>query len=196
MDAGDQRRSAAVALLSLLQFVSPAAVGSAVNASGHAELEETRRFAHGLGALLVKRDPEHLTQELIKADRGARILIDTGRNGFGAPFAAVYAVRPKPGAPVSAPCTWEEVESGAVGPQSFTLRNLSQRLSPCCGKTAVAFGTSNALGTRDEIVFVAAFPAAHTLACLRIAGRVTATGARLATGWAYPSPGGACTAGR
>ena len=32
--------------------------------------------------------------------------------------------------------------------------------------------------------FVAAFPTAHSLACLRIADRVTATIARLATGWA------------
>jgi hypothetical protein len=34
------------------------------------------------------------------------------------------------------------------------------------------------------IVFVAAFPTAHMLARLRIAGRVAATVARLATGWA------------
>ena len=42
-------------------------------------------------------------------------------------FAAVYAVRPKPGAPVSAPCTWGEVASGAVGPRTFTLRTLPDR---------------------------------------------------------------------
>lgn len=96
---------------------------------GQADLALVWRFAHGLGALLVKRDPEHLTQEFIKVDRGARILVDTGRNGFGATFAAAYAVRPKPGAPVSAPCTWDEVESGAVGPRTFTLRNLDQRLA-------------------------------------------------------------------
>ena len=45
-------------------------------------------------ALLVERDPEHLTQEFIKADRGGRICVDTGRNGYGATFAAPYAVRP------------------------------------------------------------------------------------------------------
>ena len=56
--------------------------------------------------------------------------------------------------------------------------------SPWCGETAVAFGRSNTLGTRNDIVFVAAFPTAHTLARLRIAGRVAASVARLATGWA------------
>jgi bifunctional non-homologous end joining protein LigD len=79
--------------------------------------------------VLVKRHPEILTQEFLKAERGGRILVDTGRNGHGATFAAVYSVRPKPGAPVSAPCTWQELESGAVGPQTFTLQNLVARLA-------------------------------------------------------------------
>jgi bifunctional non-homologous end joining protein LigD len=86
------------------------------------------RFAHGAGAVLVKRHPELFTQEFIKADRGGRIFVDTGRNGQGATFAAVYAVRPKPGAPVSAPCTWAEIEGGRVGPRTFTLRTMRARL--------------------------------------------------------------------
>jgi bifunctional non-homologous end joining protein LigD len=77
--------------------------------------------------VLVKRDPRHLTQEFSKADRGGRILVDTGRNGYSATFAAAYAVRAKPGAPVSAPCTWEEVEQGTVAPRSFTVRTMRQR---------------------------------------------------------------------
>ena len=87
------------------------------------------RFGQGAGAVLVKRHPELLTQEFIKADRGGRIFIDTGRNAPGATFAAVYAVRPKAGAPVSAPCTWPEIERAAVGPQTFTLPNMAARLS-------------------------------------------------------------------
>ena len=55
---------------------------------------------------------------------------------------------------------------------------------PYCGETAIAFEEFDPLGTRDDVVFVAAFPTAHTLARLRIAGRVTAPVARLATGWA------------
>ena len=63
------------------------------------------------------------------ADRGGRILVDTGRNARGATFAAVYCVRARPGAPVSAPCTWEEIERGEVGPRSFTLRTMASRLA-------------------------------------------------------------------
>ena len=96
---------------------------------GQADFEPVRRFSQGAGAVLVKRHPALFTQEFIKADRGGRIFVDTGRNGYGATFAAVYAVRPKPGAPVSAPCTWAEIERGAVGPQTFTLRTISARLA-------------------------------------------------------------------
>ena len=96
---------------------------------GKAGFGEVWRFANAVGTVLVKRDPQHLTQEFSKADRGGRILIDTGRNGYSATFAAPYAVRAKPGAPVSAPCTWEELERGEVGPRTFTLRTMASRIA-------------------------------------------------------------------
>jgi bifunctional non-homologous end joining protein LigD len=95
---------------------------------GKADSEVVSHFAHAVGALLVTRDPEHLTQEFSKVDRGGRILVDTGRNGYGATFAAAYAVRAKPGAPVSAPCTWDELASGDVSPRTFTLRTMAARV--------------------------------------------------------------------
>jgi bifunctional non-homologous end joining protein LigD len=94
-----------------------------------AEFNDVAPFAHRVGRMLVQRDPEHLTQEFSKVDRGGRILVDTGRNEFSATFAAAYAVRPKRGAPVSAPCTWDEVERGDVGPQSFSLRTMAKRIA-------------------------------------------------------------------
>lgn len=100
----------------------------AVALDGSADLPTAARFADAVGTLLVRRDPAHLTQEFHKADRGGRILVDTGRNVYSATFAAAYAVRPKPSAPVSAPCTWQEVTSGAVSPRSFTLRTMDARI--------------------------------------------------------------------
>lgn len=90
---------------------------------------ESARFADRVGRLLVQRRPDLLTQEFAKVDRQGRILIDTGRNGYSATFAAAYAVRPRNGAPVSAPVTWDEIESGAVGPATFTLRNMGKRVA-------------------------------------------------------------------
>jgi bifunctional non-homologous end joining protein LigD len=95
---------------------------------GKARHDEVERFAGTLSRILIARDPANLTQEFSKADRRGRIYVDAGRNGYSATFAAVYAVRAKPGAPVSAPCTWEEIERGAVGPQTFRLRNMEARM--------------------------------------------------------------------
>ena len=101
----------------------------AVPLNGKSDFGEVARFAHTVGRVLVNRDPEHLTQEFHKVDRGGRILVDTGRNGYSATYAATYTVRARPGAPVSAPCTWEEVERGDVGPKTFTLRTMAQRIA-------------------------------------------------------------------
>ena len=93
-----------------------------------ADFGAVHRFANTVGTVLVSRDPNRLTQEFSKADRGGRILVDTGRNGYSATFAAPYAVRARPGAPISAPCTWEEVEKGEVHPQTFTIRTIADRV--------------------------------------------------------------------
>jgi bifunctional non-homologous end joining protein LigD len=85
-------------------------------------------FSHTVGVRLVSRDPQHLTQEFSKADRGGRIYVDTGRNGYSATFAAAYTVRAKPGAPVSAPCTWDEVQRGKMTPRTFTLKTMRKRI--------------------------------------------------------------------
>lgn len=135
-DEPDALRAAALALRDLLDalglrsFVKTSGSKGfhiVVALDGTAKTGEVARFAHEVGSVLVARHPEHLTQEFSKADRGGRILVDTGRNGYSATFAAAYAVRARRGAPVSAPCDWDEIERGTVGPQSFTLRTMTER---------------------------------------------------------------------
>ena len=101
----------------------------AVPLNGKSDAGEVSSFAGIVGQILVATHPRTLTQEFSKADRGGRIYVDTGRNHPPATFAVAYAVRPKPGAPVSAPCTWEEIEKGKVEPQSFTVRNMAARIA-------------------------------------------------------------------
>ena len=96
---------------------------------GKTNMGDVARFAQAIGTALVERHPDRLTQEFSKADRGTRIYVDTGRNGYSATFAAAYAVRAKPGAPVSAPCTWEEIARGDASPQAFTIRNMAERVA-------------------------------------------------------------------
>jgi bifunctional non-homologous end joining protein LigD len=91
--------------------------------------DDVSAFALRVAQVLVRRDPDSVTLEFSKAERGGRIYLDTGRNGYSATFAAAYAVRARAGAPVSAPCTWDEVEGGSVGPQTFTLRTMRDRVA-------------------------------------------------------------------
>jgi len=95
---------------------------------GKSTMDEVAGFANRVGRVFVSLAPEHLTQEFDKVDRKGRIYVDTGRNGYSATFAAAYTVRAKKGAPVSAPCTWDEIEKGKVGPATFTLRNMPARI--------------------------------------------------------------------
>jgi bifunctional non-homologous end joining protein LigD len=137
VDDAAMLRAAAIAVHNLLEELGlPSWVKTSgskgyhivVPLDGKTGMGEVEGFAHAVGALLVKRYPQNLTQEFHKVDRGNRILIDTGRNGWSATHAAAYAVRSKSGAPVSAPCTWEELRSGEVGPRTFTLKNMAERI--------------------------------------------------------------------
>ena len=137
-DALDTLRAAALRLRDLLDELGlPSWIktsGSkgfhiAIPLDGKSDFGVVARFAHGVGRVLVQRNPEILTQEFHKIDRGDRILVDTGSNGYSATYAATYTVRAQPGAPVSAPCTWQELERGDVGPRTFTLRTMAQRVA-------------------------------------------------------------------
>ena len=138
VDDPEMLRTATIALRDLLDELGLASwvktSGSkgfhvVVPLDGDAHMGEVSGFAHQVGQFLVQRDPDRWTQEFSKADRGRKILIDTGRNGYGATWAAPYTVRAKPGAPVSAPCTWQEIERGTVQPRSLTLRTMADRIA-------------------------------------------------------------------
>ncbi|HEY7170359.1 MAG TPA: non-homologous end-joining DNA ligase [Vicinamibacterales bacterium] len=131
-------RAAAIALRDLLEELGlPSWVKTTgskgfhivVPLDGGTAVDSVAGFAHRVGALFISRSPETLTAEFSKADRNGRIYVDTGRNGYSATFAAAYAVRARRGAPVSAPCSWEEIERGEVDPGTFTVRNMAARLA-------------------------------------------------------------------
>ena len=101
----------------------------AVPIDGKTPMGTVVRFANAVGAFFVTLAPNQLTQEFSKVDRRGRIYVDTGRNGFSATFAAAYTVRARPHAPVSAPCTWEEIERGEIKPDTFTIKNMPARVA-------------------------------------------------------------------
>jgi DNA primase len=62
-----------------------------------------------------------------KEERGERIFIDYNQNARDRTIASAYSVRPKPGAPVSAPLEWDELPH--VQPEDFTVATMPKRFA-------------------------------------------------------------------
>ena len=86
------------------------------------------RFAKALAMELASRHPALLTSEYRLANRPrGRVLVDYNQNAWGRTLASIYSVRPAPGATVSAPVTWDELEGGAaIG--DFRIDNVPDRV--------------------------------------------------------------------
>jgi bifunctional non-homologous end joining protein LigD len=74
-------------------------------------------------------DPELLTTDYEVAARGGRVLIDYAQNSRGRHTVAPYSVRPRRGAPVSAPVTWAELDEPGLRADRWTLRTIEERLA-------------------------------------------------------------------
>src|ERR687891_2418555 len=91
--------------------------------------DEVRAFVGAIGQAVRGVDPDRVTMEYQVSKRGDKVFIDHNMNRRGANISAVYCVRPEPGATVSTPLSWEEVEAGEVRPQDFTMANVHQRFA-------------------------------------------------------------------
>lgn len=90
--------------------------------------KEVWTIAKRIANELAREDPDLITAEYRIAKRPAgRVLVDYNQNAWGRTLASVYSVRPKPGATVSAPLTWEEVASG-IELESLTMDTVRERI--------------------------------------------------------------------
>jgi bifunctional non-homologous end joining protein LigD len=86
-------------------------------------------FAKALAVELARRHPKLLTAEYKVAKRPkGRVLVDYNQNAWGRTLASIYSVRPRPGATVSTPVTWTEVERG-VRIEDFRVDNVRARVA-------------------------------------------------------------------
>lgn len=91
--------------------------------------EEIKRWMVDFCARLVELGPDLVTTEYTIAERGGRVLLDWAQNSFGKSTVAPYSVRPRDGAPVSTPLSWQEVEAGGFAPGDFTMATMPERLA-------------------------------------------------------------------
>ena len=88
---------------------------------------DVRHAAIAFGRELERRLPGEVTTKWWKEERGERIFVDYNQNARDRTIASAYSVRPKPGAPVSAPVTWEELRD--VEPEDFTVATMPARFA-------------------------------------------------------------------
>lgn len=88
---------------------------------------DTRRFAEVVAGAIARTHPKLATTEWSKARRRG-VLIDSNQNAEGKTIASAYSVRPHPGAPVSTPLRWDEVNE-KLNPAVYTMPVVLDRVS-------------------------------------------------------------------
>ncbi|HYI81242.1 MAG TPA: DNA polymerase domain-containing protein [Thermoleophilaceae bacterium] len=88
---------------------------------------DVRHAAIAFGRELERRMPGEVTTKWWKEERGESIFVDYNQNARDRTIASPYSVRPKPGAPVSAPLLWDELPD--VQPEDFTIATMPARFA-------------------------------------------------------------------
>lgn len=88
---------------------------------------EVREFCSGVGRLIQRAYSEKVTLEPSKPKRKGKVFIDANQNSKGKTLVAPYSVRPYPGATVSAPLVWEELD-GEFYPEGFSIATMFDRV--------------------------------------------------------------------
>src|SRR6478735_5448365 len=93
------------------------------------EFHDTSAWVEQLSRAIGAMVPNLVSWEWAKAARKGRARLDYTQNTFIKTLVAPYSVRPAPGAPVSAPITWDELDDPGLRSNSFTIRNLVERVA-------------------------------------------------------------------
>lgn len=90
--------------------------------------DQARQFAQLVATLVHQRLPKTTSLERSPSKRQQRVYLDYLQNRRGQTMAAPYCVRPRPGATVSTPLDWDEVNT-KLNPASFTIKSIHDRLA-------------------------------------------------------------------
>lgn len=88
---------------------------------------DIRHAAIAVGRELERRRPNDVTTKWWKEERGEKIFVDYNQNARDRTIASAYSIRPREGAPVSAPLLWEDLPN--VEPRDFTVLTMPKRFA-------------------------------------------------------------------
>ncbi|HET6875120.1 MAG TPA: DNA polymerase ligase N-terminal domain-containing protein [Acidimicrobiales bacterium] len=91
--------------------------------------QETSAWVEKLSKAVGATVPDLVSWAWQKSGRGGRARLDYTQNAINKTLVAAYSTRPAPGAPVSAPITWGELDDPDLRSDRWTVRTLPGRLA-------------------------------------------------------------------
>jgi bifunctional non-homologous end joining protein LigD len=88
-----------------------------------------RHWVEEVGRAIDQAAPGRVSWEWSVAKRTGRIRIDYTQNIINKTLAAPYSLRPAPGAPVSTPITWEELDDPELRPDRWNITSIAARVA-------------------------------------------------------------------
>ncbi len=90
--------------------------------------DDTRDWVERLSRAIGSTVPDLVSWEWVKRARRGRARLDYTQNAVNKTLVAPYSPRPAPGAPVSAPITWQELDDPTLRPDRWTIRDVLDRI--------------------------------------------------------------------
>jgi len=90
-----------------------------------ADWDTAKNFAQRIALGMAADSPQRYVGKMTKSLRAGKIFIDYFRNSREATSVAPYSTRARPGAPISAPVSWERL-GRTTGANAFTVLNLKK----------------------------------------------------------------------
>ncbi|MCB0998222.1 MAG: hypothetical protein KDB40_02910 [Acidimicrobiales bacterium] len=93
------------------------------------EFDDTRSWVERLSRAIGDTVPELVSWEWRTAERGGLARLDFTQNAINKTLVAPFSVRPRPGAPVSVPIRWDELDDPDLRTDRWTIRDIGRRLA-------------------------------------------------------------------
>ncbi|MGV3759563.1 MAG: DNA polymerase ligase N-terminal domain-containing protein [Actinomycetota bacterium] len=91
--------------------------------------DDTRAWVERLSRTIGRTVPELISWEWQKDKRGGKARLDYTQNAMNKTLVVPFGARPAPGAPVSVPIGWEELDDPELRPDRWTIRTVLDRLA-------------------------------------------------------------------
>ncbi len=91
--------------------------------------DDTRDWVEGLSRAIGATVPDLVSWEWAKRARKGKARLDFTQNAINKTLVAPYSPRPSPGAPVSMPISWDELDDPDLRPDRWTIRDVAERVA-------------------------------------------------------------------